>query len=223
MADTEKFSEMIAKHLTRHRTESIRRQSALNSDMENLLKSRAAFEGEAQHVLSSIVLPRIRAMARHFENADVKEAPEKGLNCSCHFTHNERFPATVKLSVTIEPRDNNKIMKIYQTVEILPEFIDYERHETLQVPLGKSSDSVLGNWVEVNLLRFIDTYLQLETHPIYQKDNLVTDPICGMVFPPAEAEGCIDNDGRKIHFCSAVCRDAYRKEFRNGDSRETED
>jgi YHS domain-containing protein len=62
------------------------------------------------------------------------------------------------------------------------------------------------------MLLFLDTYLQLETHPIYQKDNLVTDPVCGMRMPLVEAAGSIQRDGQEIYFCSQACREAYLKE-----------
>lgn len=47
-------------------------------------------------------------------------------------------------------------------------------------PEMDDSEEAIGQWVEERITEFIDTYLRLETHPLYQKDNIVIDPICGM-------------------------------------------
>lgn len=216
MTDTDKFSERITERLSRHHAESICRQSTLNSEMEKLINLREIFDGEARRVLTSILLPRIRTLAHHFDNAEVVETSGQSFSCACHFAHNDLFPATVTLSLVIEPGENYAKVKICQIMGILPEFIDYERHGDLQVLLGKSSDDEVGNWVEERLLRFLDVYLQLKTHPIYQKGNLVSDPVCGMTFPRAEAAGSIKHGSREIYFCSPACRDVYLKENDRG-------
>jgi YHS domain-containing protein len=221
MSETEKFSEKITERLTRHRGETIQRQGQLNADMQELINRRAVFENEARRVLTAIVLPRMESVARHFDNAVLAEPSASDLSCACHFTHTKRHPASVSLTVTIEPGPNYEKLNLHQSLEILPEFIDYERQVNLQVDPGSSSDEETVRWVEERMLRFLDTYLELETHPVYQKDNLVTDPICGMTLPLVEAAGSVNRDGREIYFCSQVCRDVYLKEIPGEEERRT--
>jgi YHS domain-containing protein len=118
----------------------------------------------------------------------------------------------VTLTVAITPGDGNENLVLHYSLEILPEFIDYERHCDHRISPGPRSDETAWRWVEEKMLLFLDTYLQLETHPIYQKDNLVTDPVCGMRLPLVEAAGSIQREGREIYFCSQACRDTYLKE-----------
>ncbi len=214
MSETEKFSEKITERLNRHRSATIQRQEQLNTEMQELINRRAAFENEARRVLTTIVLPRMEAVVRHFDNAVLKEPSNPNLSCTCHFTHTKRFPASVSLTVTAEPGANHEKLNLHQALEILPEFIDYERHGNLQVALGTSSNDEIGRWVEERMLRFLDTYLELEAHPVYQKDNLVTDPVCGMTLPPVQAAGSVKRNDREIYFCSQVCKDVYLKENR---------
>lgn len=212
MSGTENFSEKVKERLAKHRSETVQRQDSLNVEMEKLINSRTTFTSEARRVVTSVILPRIRAVADHFDNADVKDSTDPGLSCACHFAHTARFPATATLTVAIGAGANYETLDLRQTAEILPEFIDYERHCDLQHPLGMSSDEEIGRWVEERIFRFLDTYLQLETHPVYQKDNLVTDPVCGMSLPLAEAAGSTKRNGQEIYFCSLACRDLYLKE-----------
>ncbi|ALC16626.1 hypothetical protein DSOUD_1854 [Desulfuromonas soudanensis] len=212
MTEIGDFSEKIAGRLTRQRVENIQKKGSLNEEMQELIKQREAFRVEARRVLTSVVLPRIRAVAHHFNNAVVEESLGEDFRCACHFGHTARFPATVTLTVSIMPGDRYENLVLHHTLEILPEFIDYERHCDHRISPGSRSDDTAGRWVEEKMLRFLDTYLQLETHPIYQKENLVTDPVCGMRLPLAEAAGSIQREGREIFFCSQACRDTYLKE-----------
>jgi Cu+-exporting ATPase len=43
--------------------------------------------------------------------------------------------------------------------------------------------------------------------PTTETPTVVTDPVCGMSFPPEEAAATLTRDGETIHFCSLGCRD----------------
>jgi hypothetical protein len=63
MAEIENFSEKVAGRLTRQREENIQKKGSINEEMQDLIKQREAFQVEARRVLTSVVLPRIRAVA----------------------------------------------------------------------------------------------------------------------------------------------------------------
>jgi hypothetical protein len=48
------------------------------------------------------------------------------------------------------------------------------------------------------IFEFIETCLQLETHPEYHKDKFVNDPVCGMRFPITQAAGKVERNGSII-------------------------
>ena len=52
--------------------------------------------------------------------------------------------------------------------------MEFNRNTEEAFPLDCDED-VLAGWVEDRILEFIETYLRLETHPFYQKDNTVLD------------------------------------------------
>src|SRR5688572_2053249 len=41
--------------------------------------------------------------------------------------------------------------------------------------------------------------------------NLVTDPICGMTFPPEKAAAHLVRDGKTIYFCADACRRRFEE------------
>ena len=44
--------------------------------------------------------------------------------------------------------------------------------------------------------------------PVQVDDEMIKDPICGSYFPKRDAV-TIENDGRRLRFCSQKCRDRY--------------
>jgi YHS domain-containing protein len=47
------------------------------------------------------------------------------------------------------------------------------------------------------------------THPMIN-DQMVIDPVCGMVVNPATAAGSHEHKGRQYYFCSRSCLERFR-------------
>jgi YHS domain-containing protein len=93
--------------------------------------------------------------------------------------------------------------------------MEFKRSDERNFPLKDLDREEIGTWVEARIFDFLDTYLQLETHPLYQKDNVVTDPVCGMRFPLLEAVARIERKDETIYFCSEPCKIAYLKKHKD--------
>lgn len=214
MAEINEFSGKIQGRIDRHRQELAQKQQQLNGEMKHLLERRDNFNGIARNILSSIIYPRMSELARHFDNAKLTDVDKiTDFHCLCEFTHTYRFPALTRLDIHISPSGNYEKLDIGYDLAILPVLIEYQKHDEQSFSLGSPAcEEEMSRWVEEKMLDFLDTYLQLETHPMYQKENVVTDPVCGMRIPIAEAAGKIERDGRTIFFCSDICKDAYLKE-----------
>lgn len=73
--------------------------------------------------------------------------------------------------------------------------MEYIRNIEAIFPL-EGNEEALVDWVEGRILDFIDTYLLLETHPLYQKDSTVIDIVCGMHIPSTSATSTVERHGR---------------------------
>ena len=67
-------------------------------------------------------------------------------------------------------------------------------------------ESKVAAWVEERILAFLDAYLQVETVPQNQEENLVADPVCGMRINKVNAAAEVEYHGVKYVFCSEQCR-----------------
>jgi YHS domain-containing protein len=88
--------------------------------------------------------------------------------------------------------------------------MEYSRNFEKTFPF-EDDDEAFSGWLEDRILDFVDTYLRLETHPLYQKDNSVIDIICGMHIPFTAATSSVLRDGRTFYFCSEYCKEAFIK------------
>ncbi len=88
--------------------------------------------------------------------------------------------------------------------------MEYRRDKEEDFPL-EGADTAIGLWVEEKIIEFVETYLRLETHPFYQKDNIVIDPVCGMQIYSVATTSKIEFPDRTIYFCSEACKEAFLK------------
>lgn len=205
------LAERILDRFEEHRHEVADKQQQLDSRMKELLEQRERLTAIAKHRVETVILPRMEELARHFDNARVEVLNiDADFNCVCNFSHTPRFPAIVRLGISLLPGSNESLAARYH-LSILPELMEYSRNAEEVFPLD-GDETALAGWVEDRILDFINTYLQLETHPFYQKNNTVFDIVCGMHIPSASAASSVERHGRTFYFCSEHCKEAFIRE-----------
>lgn len=210
MEGTDRLAQIIISRLEDHKRLLAKQQTLLDSTMKDLLGQRNYFAAAARQILKSVILPRMEELLRHFDNGVIIESDgDAGFHAYCQFAHTPSFPATVSLGISLLPEESASLTARY-TLEILPVLMEYKRDEEKTFP-AEGSEEAIGLWLEDRIVEFVDTYLRLEIHPLYQKDNLVIDIICGMRIPLIAATSTIQLDGRIYYFCSEHCKEAFIK------------
>ena len=211
MSDIDNFSEKVKERISRNQKELKERQLETNENMRQMLEQQESFKKRARNIVAAVVYPRMEELSRHFENAKLLQLdPEHDFNVVCEFSHTSRYPAKVTLDIALLPLESFSTVDVHYGLNILPMLVEYQRSDEKKFSLDAEDE--IGNWVEERLLGFLETYLQLQVHPLYQKDNLVSDPVCNMQFPVDEAAGSVNLHGRTFYFCSKACQDAFSKE-----------
>lgn len=206
-----KLSNRIISCLERHKRELAEQQKHVDSRMSEMLEQRERFAALVRRIVESVVHPRMEELPRHFDNATITECHgETDFHCICEFTHIPRFPATVSFNISLLPGENYTRVTVRYDLKILPVLMEYKRDEEETFPL-EGADTAIGLWVEEKIIEFVETYLCLETHPLYQKENIVIDPVCGMQISSISATSKIEWPDRTIYFCSEVCKEAFLK------------
>lgn len=212
MTETGRLSDKILGCLERHQRELADQQKLIDKKMNELLEQRECFAAVARRKVDSVIRPRMDELARHFDNATITERHgDSDFHSVCEFSHTPRFPATVTFDICLLPGDDYTALTARYSLEILPVLMEFKRDEERSFPL-EDADEAMGLWVEEKIVEFVDTYLRLETHPLYQKENVVSDPVCGMQIAATAATSRVVLTGHTIYFCSEVCKEAFLKD-----------
>ena len=95
---------------------------------------------------------------------------------------------------------------------IIPILMDYERDGCEEFDPDGPDDAV-GRFLDDRLIRFVRAYLHArDPESYYQRDRLVTDPVCGMILKRAEAVGHLEYGGVTYHFCTEGCQQRFQRD-----------
>lgn len=175
-----------------------------------------AFQTQFDTVLvalrNTILDPKLAALVSLFtpETANVMKDPY-GYTLRLRPVNRFNVPATV--SIEVRPDLSKRCAIATFSVLITPILTDYGRGRSLEIKLDADGREALSVFVDQRIECFICDYLAMHTPDSpYQKDALVTDPVCGMVFPRAEAAASVMSAGVTVYFCNEDCRDLFATE-----------
>jgi len=164
------------------------------------------FREVAGRVAGSIIRPHMEQLAGYFENATVS-SPESGCgHCVCRFKTSPRFPASTTLVFSVSHDETLENLTVTYDLEILPVFLEFEPHDSLTFAVDGLDEQRLEQWIGEKILAFVDIYLGLEQIEQYQKQNMVSDPVCGMRFDKTSAAAEVTHGESLYYFCSDDCR-----------------
>ena len=197
----------IRERLSAVQVRTLQAQDAAKEEMEELQLRSEQFWEVTRRLLDDIICPRMRLLKELFPKGRLTLADGvKTSVCVCSFDHTPDYPASTKLEIGVLPDLPNKTAIIGYSLEILPIFFDFTRHDQIALSLHEVDQQEVSSWLDSKLLQFTDTYLQVRSLEQYQRDNMVTDPVCGMSINSGHAAASVDHGGKTYYFCIDDCR-----------------
>ena len=172
----------------------------------------AIFVEKAGQIIDTIIRPRMEKLVGYFENASISSPDSECSHCISRFESSPRFPASTTLGFSVSHDADIENLNIVYTLQILPILLKYDKQDAISLSLDAVEDPRIATWVEQKLLSFLDTYLELEHHAQYQKQNLVVDPVCGMQVNKAFAIAQAVHGSETYYFCTEDCRAKFASE-----------
>ena len=124
----------------------------------------------------------------------------------------ERCPANIQLRFGLEAGVAVDSLILFHDLEIVPVFIEFERHDQVALPLDPSSVERAVEWFKQKALAFTKTYVSMFFNPDYQKGSEVPDVVLGRTFPRAFAKGQTEYRGVTYHFLTEESRKAFEQD-----------
>ncbi len=177
----------------------------------DLLKARHdRCDRESERLVEEIILPRMQELVSAFGKTEFLERDSRDqTTLVLKFPHSARFPARTTLRMSIAHDQEIKKILIHYDLEILPIFIQYNKHAQLEVPLDSIDDQKIASWVEDRLLEFTKTYLELEFADQYQKANVVTEPVAGLRVSKLICEADCEYQGHRYYFLTEENKEQF--------------
>jgi YHS domain-containing protein len=124
----------------------------------------------------------------------------------------ERCRASITLRFGLEAGVALDGLTLFYDLEIVPVFVEFERHDQIALPLDPSSVGRAIEWFQRKALAFAKTYVSLFFNPDYQKGSEVPDVVLGRTFPRAFAKGRTEYHGVTYHFLTEESQKAFEQD-----------
>lgn len=210
MSDLPEWEQKIQTQLAAAEQHKRAAQDHLQHQMTEAERRWKQFGMLADRLVQTIIRPRMEKLVTYFENGQFlpPEQPSR-YHCVCQFQPTERFPAKVKLELSVTTDGQAEKLIVQEQLQILPVFFQFPSESEITFPLDGVDEGRLTAWVEERMIAFVDTYLRLEQLEPYQRDNLVLDPVCGMLIQKSLAGAHLEYQGRTYYFCVEDCRNKF--------------
>ena len=201
------FREQITNRLEASIADVAQHREAMDHTMRELEEREVVFHEVAGRIRNEVIRPTLAAFAEYFNNAELEDAM-LGYCVRCQLRHSIRFPARAQVSFRIIHNDTIESLTIQYEAQILPIFIRFDRNDVLDLNITQVELDAVRKWAERKLLGFLDSYLQIETHEQYQRDNTALDPVCGMRVSKPKGLPYV-HEGQTYYFCAQRCLDRF--------------
>lgn len=201
------FQQQIVNRLEASKADVTKHRDAMDHTMRELEEREIEFHKIADRIRSELIHPTLAAFAEHFSNATLEDTTQ-GYSVRCLLGHSIRFPARAHVSFRVTHNETIESLTIQYEAQILPVFIRFDRSDVLEQSMSDVDLDVVRKWAEQKLLGFLDSYLQIETHEQYQRENTALDPVCGMRVAKPKGLPHI-YEGQTYYFCAQRCLDRF--------------
>ena len=212
MSESNDFSNQLRERLAVAAAARADRLQSTECTMRDRDAQAERFARVASDLHRTLVRPMVEELAAQFDNATTEHHQTPlAISSTCHFAPTDRFPARVRLRTGIGHDDRGGGALTYD-LEIIPLLLSCEKNDSWPIDLADPNEAGLGQRLEAWLLRFVETYLQLETDPRYQEWHCHKDPVCGMQISGANTVGTLQHGKHRYYFCSETCRQRFAAE-----------
>ncbi len=191
------------------------RVSEREQEMAPIRRRQDRFEALARTWMDQFILPRLRSLAQRFPNCAPPVDPGGTHHAWVTLARSEEYPVHARVDVAVTHDRDVERARITFTASIIPILMECQPESCLEFDLDSADSARLEGFLDEGIVRFVSDYLRVrDPGSIYQRDNLVTDPVCGMRFRRTDAAASIEYQGSRYYFCVESCLERFAAEPR---------
>ncbi len=199
----------IEKLVSDHKADLDIKKQKVQEEMKEWGHREERFQEVASRLFTEIIEPRLELMESYFDDS-AYQSSKKGWIGRVKFNKDRRYNnATVELEFEIQfDQMGEKVLVIYR-FKLMPILMQYQPEEMCPLFLDAPDKKKLATFVEEKISQSIETYLKFQENPNYQKENMVTDPVCGMAINRLEATASQEYEKKLYYFCTNACKEKF--------------
>ena len=173
---------------------------------------RVRFEETSCAWVKDLVIPRLQALAQGLPPTGDVEHVGAGNSARLTLRSSDEYPVVASLTVSITPCARYERAAVHLQPHFIPMLAGQPAAACYECEINLQSAEPLARFLDDQFMIFAESYLRVrEPDSPYQRNVLVTDPVCGMTFHPTDAVESQDHKGRRYYFCAAVCAERFRQ------------
>ncbi len=183
-------------------------QDELERRMSELAVRRLRFSELGPELYDSVVEPRLELFAELAPDALYVRDPHR-VGGTVALNRERRYAASIDLGFEVACDGQVEHVMVPFHLRIIPILIQFEREDTLSVPLSEMTASDVAAYVDSKLETAMTTLMKVTENPFYKREHIVIDPVCRMTFHEDQAAASIVHDGKRVFFCAATCKERF--------------
>lgn len=212
MSDMSGLEKRLASLLEDAAERRARERTQREREMQVLEPRRARFEDTAAKWMNDLIIPRLRTLAQALPQAGDVEHDGGEHYARLKFASSEEFPVAACLTVSIVPNARYERASVHVQPLLIPMLAGHPSASCCEIETDTTEAPSLAQFLDDQCVVFAESYLRVrEPDSLYQRNSLVTDPVCGMTFHRPEAVASHVHGGRRFYFCSTSCADQFRQ------------
>jgi hypothetical protein len=165
----------------------------------------------AQAKIIEVVKPRLQALAdRAGERAKVTPSVSQTRRSAMFEFKSPK--ALIHLTFSVAPDQNVERAVVEYDLKVVPVLWKFESHSEFATPIDKIDADGLARWTDERILAFVDLFIQIHQDELFDKSQMVEDPIAKVSFPKFAAGATLDHGGQTHYFVDDKSKAEFAKQ-----------
>jgi YHS domain-containing protein len=175
-------------------------------DRQKLLKE---YE-KAQTQIVDIAKPRLEALAKRAgEKAKVTPFVSQSRRTATFEFRSPRAFLTLIVSVTPDQHLKNAVVEC--ELKVVPVLWKFDSHSEFRTPIANVDAAGLTKWLDDRILAFVNLYIEIHESELFDKSEVVEDPIAKVSFPKFAAGATLEQGGKTYYFIDETTKAEFAK------------
>jgi YHS domain-containing protein len=154
---------------------------------------------KAQTRIVEIAKPRLEALAKRAgERAKITPAVSQTRRAATFEFKSSK--AKMDLTFAVAPDQDLKRAVVECDLKVVPVLWKFDSHSEFGTPIDKVDADGLTRWLDDRILSFVDLFIQVHEGEIFDKAEMVEDPVEKISFPKFAAGATLEHEGKMYFF-----------------------